>query len=1415
MYSPSRHKSGRAAVSGRSRHVAVSVLTAFIVLVLSVRTAAAAQIRDASSDQVRRIVPAGPRPVRNWPVILDNAIRYTPAVADIDGDGRDEIAVGVRDCRVFLLDAGGRMLPGWPRETAAWIARGPLLADVDGDGGYEIAAGSIDGFLHMWREDGSIVSGWPLDLKGKSISAPILVRRTSSNDASILVSVEPGVVHLLSPQGMCRKGWPKTLPHRTFAGHYDRHAAWAADLDGDGSPEILHLTSWPAFIYAWYMDGTEYPGFPVAMGDHLGLGLAVDDRASPRYIACTTRNEMFLYDLKGDSVISLSHLSRDGRIPTAPWFLSSRGEPDRKADLLMTSTLDGYVYIWDLEGRLLPGWPVRLDGFIYGLPEEQEKHIVYGPPITSDVDGDGEQEVILGCYDHHLYCFELDGTPVPGWPVVLEDFIVQGLALAQLDGEGMKELVVGQLGETVFAWHLDPIRPAKVAGSPMNTRGWQEWPPIYFTVLLAIVAMFVLLVDLLRMELTGYSDSPGRRLRGAFVFFLLVLVIWALFFAGDLYRYRTTMDGLADAESVARSVMMNERRKVQVLADELAADLSPRRAGDLKDPLRALRCLERLSDRNRLEYRFGGILLADRTGRVIQGVGLGKGWTDLSELGLSGGGAMDPILLDDIPVYAAESRSVVAGEDTLRFFLLSSLLNKVPNDIADATGFSAHIRIDGKTLAWGGAGPRPYRSLRPWLGIVQPSKEMEVTQSPGGSRLMILLAKEDFERPLSQWLDLAAVLILPCIYLLVSRRQRDRKGVGLRWWWIIAFGALYVAGTVLLHRGRLETGPVTASGRTLEVLVHMLGITGVVVVLHRVATSRRSRRLNFALLGSYLIVSLIPLSVIIIVGGNLFLGVQRDVIEKTIGGLESKAENMVLSYMGNRRFRSELTKSGPDLLDQSTETSWLNFVGENQCLFNYDLPSAYLTLWAHDREDPDRYFTGYSYRAPRTGKLYSTRPAWTGGDNIKGLFLDNGTAVIRAMRTFRTRTLEAQIVSHIPIDDKVLREIEERLRILPFLPRVHLEPVWLESTADRSRPEGWYLPYSSELVLQARGWYSGRPRWVVYRASAYIPAGGEMLRVLVPVILLILLPLGLSFWGAYTTFKRTARPLTHLLTGIRRVGEGDLEYRLGETGQSEIGLAARSFDSMAASLEETIRGLAEKQKVEEVSELKSRFISMVSHDLKTPLSSIRGAAENILEEVTGPVTGRQRTYLEMIMKSSGDLQRMITNLLDLSRIESGRLILDIEPLDMRHEAEDLLRSIQPLLEKEGITGLLTVGSSETIVQGDRTRVWQILNNIVSNAVRHSPEGGTIEIRIDDVPVDGTDGRRMLQISVSDEGPGISEEDASRLFEPFHSSPAGSKGKRGAGLGLTIVKQLVELHGGSILLMGSPAGGAVITFTLPA
>jgi signal transduction histidine kinase len=197
-----------------------------------------------------------------------------------------------------------------------------------------------------------------------------------------------------------------------------------------------------------------------------------------------------------------------------------------------------------------------------------------------------------------------------------------------------------------------------------------------------------------------------------------------------------------------------------------------------------------------------------------------------------------------------------------------------------------------------------------------------------------------------------------------------------------------------------------------------------------------------------------------------------------------------------------------------------------------------------------------------------------------------------------------------------------------------------------------------------------------------------------------------------------------------------------------------------------------------------------------------------LTELTGPVTDRQRTYLETILASSENLQQMITDLLDLSRIESGHLVLELESLDIKREAENVLRSVQPLLDEKQLKTEVTVAADTTKLKADRTRLWQIINNVVANAVRYSPVAGEIHVRIEDGP------NESLLTTITDQGPGIPAEDRSRLLEPFYAKPVGSKGRHGAGLGLAIVKQLVELHGGSVELEDNKGGGARVRFTLP-
>lgn len=237
----------------------------------------------------------------------------------------------------------------------------------------------------------------------------------------------------------------------------------------------------------------------------------------------------------------------------------------------------------------------------------------------------------------------------------------------------------------------------------------------------------------------------------------------------------------------------------------------------------------------------------------------------------------------------------------------------------------------------------------------------------------------------------------------------------------------------------------------------------------------------------------------------------------------------------------------------------------------------------------------------------------------------------------------------------------------------------------------------------------------------------------------------------------------------------------------------------------------EREKWEELNRLKTKFISNVSHDLRTPLTAIRFSVDNMLTGVWGEVPEENRRNLLLIQESALHVSRMIDNLLTLSMSESGRMTLNKENLPLAQVVGGACDIAKILAEKKGIR-LSTGGLEGIFVFADRHCLMQIMLNLLDNAIKYTDSGGQIIVSAK------RDKERMAEISVTDDGVGIPTENLDRIFERFHKfTPAGKVKEKGLGIGLDIVKSLVQLHGGEIKVESPVSGigkGAKFSFTLP-
>jgi len=229
--------------------------------------------------------------------------------------------------------------------------------------------------------------------------------------------------------------------------------------------------------------------------------------------------------------------------------------------------------------------------------------------------------------------------------------------------------------------------------------------------------------------------------------------------------------------------------------------------------------------------------------------------------------------------------------------------------------------------------------------------------------------------------------------------------------------------------------------------------------------------------------------------------------------------------------------------------------------------------------------------------------------------------------------------------------------------------------------------------------------------------------------------------------------------------------------------------------------------LESANRHKSEFLANMSHELRTPLNAIIGFSEVLSERMFGELNEKQADYLKDIHASGQHLLSLINDILDLSKIEAGRMELEVTEFDLLRAIDNALTLVRERAARRSIALHTTVDERLERVQGDERKIRQVLLNLLSNAIKFTPEGGTIEVGAK--PVNGS-----VEVSVSDTGVGIAPEDQEAVFEEFRQVGTVDKKVEGTGLGLALSRKFIELHGGTIWVTSQVGGGSTFTFSVP-
>jgi len=281
------------------------------------------------------------------------------------------------------------------------------------------------------------------------------------------------------------------------------------------------------------------------------------------------------------------------------------------------------------------------------------------------------------------------------------------------------------------------------------------------------------------------------------------------------------------------------------------------------------------------------------------------------------------------------------------------------------------------------------------------------------------------------------------------------------------------------------------------------------------------------------------------------------------------------------------------------------------------------------------------------------------------------------------------------------------------------------------------------------------------------------------------------------------RNLRKIIEAVRRFKEGDMTARAPETGDGELQVLSSTFNEMADTL------VANIEELKSVENLRRELIANVSHDLRTPLAVMQGYIETLSLKEDSLTSEERQRYLEVVLESSKKLSKMIAQLFEYSKLEAKQIRPEKESFFLSELAHDVSQNYQILAREKDIDIQLEIPEKLPLVFADIGLVERVLQNLMDNALKFTPNGGTITIQL-------TEKAKSVEVKVADSGPGIPEEEQTAIFDRFHQTDyVRTEQKKGGGLGLAIVKNILDLHDATIRVQSRLNEGTSFMFELPA